>query len=128
MKRFILIGFLLLLSFDTAAQIGMKVAGDRIAASSADLIWIRRVVREPMVYLVVFFYVGAFIIYTTLLRYAPVGPSYAAAHGHIVVVMAISLLFLGEAFSVMQALGACCIIAGIALLAITEKPELPSSD
>ena len=123
MKRVILIGFLLLLSFDTLSQIGMKIAGDRIASSTSELIWIRRVIREPLIYGVLICYLGAFFTYTTLLRYAPVGPSYAAAHGHIVAVMAISLLFMGETFTLVQAAGAAAIISGIAVLAITEKPE-----
>ncbi len=123
MKRFVIIGFIILLTFDTLAQVGMKVAGDRIAASTSDLIWIRKVVREPMIYGVLLCYILAFVTYTTLLRYAPVGPSYAAAHGHIVTVMAISLLFRGETFTLMQFLGAVCIIVGIIILAATEQPE-----
>jgi multidrug transporter EmrE-like cation transporter len=126
MKRAILLGFLLLMTFDTAAQVGMKFAGDRIASSTSELIWVRRVVREPLVYLVLSFYIGAFVTYTTLLRYAPVGPSYAAAHGHIVAVMVISLLFMGETFTLLQTLGACCILSGITILALTEKPVSPS--
>ncbi|MFM1813881.1 MAG: hypothetical protein RLZ98_576 [Pseudomonadota bacterium] len=125
LKRYILVGFLLLLTFDTVAQIGMKLAGDRITSSASDLIWIRRVIREPMIYGVLACYLAAFVTYTTLLRYAPVGPSYAAAHGHVVTVMAVSLLFMGETFTLLQALGALAIVVGIAVLAATEQPDIP---
>ena len=129
MRRIILLGFVLLLCFDTTAQVFMKLAGDRIAQSTSDLIWIRRVVREPFIYIVLVFYLAAFITYTRLLRYAPVGPSYAAAHGHIVCVMAVSLMFMGESFTLIQGIGAVCIVVGIVVLAVTEKPEIiPTSD
>jgi multidrug transporter EmrE-like cation transporter len=119
-KRTILLGFLLLLTFDTAGQVGIKLAGDRIGGGDIQT-WLARVAEEPLIYLVLLCYGGAFATYVSLLKYAPVGPAYAAAHGHIVTVLVISMLFLGERLTVMQALGGVAILAGLAILAVTES-------
>jgi multidrug transporter EmrE-like cation transporter len=120
MRRSILLGFLLLLTFDTAGQVGIKLAGDRIGGGDIQA-WLAGVVEEPLIYLVLACYAGAFATYVSLLKYAPVGPAYAAAHGHIVTVLIISMLFLGERLTLVQALGGAAILAGLAVLAVTES-------
>jgi multidrug transporter EmrE-like cation transporter len=119
-KRSLLLGFLLLLTFDTAAQVGVKLAGNRIG-TGGDWAWLVRVAEEPLIYLVLACYGAAFATYIGLLKYAPVGPAYAAAHGHIVTVLIISILFLGERLTLLQSLGALAILAGVAILAVTES-------
>lgn len=119
MRRSILLGFLLLLTFDTASQIGMKLAGERIGIGHG-LEWLLRVLEEPLIYLVLLCYAGAFATYVSLLKYAPVGPAYAAAHGHIVTVLIISMVFLGERLTLIQGLGGLAILAGLVILAVTE--------
>jgi multidrug transporter EmrE-like cation transporter len=118
-KRSILLGFLLLLTFDTASQVGVKLAGERIG-TGADVAWLLRVAQEPLIHIVLACYAGAFVTYIALLKYAPVGPAYAAAHGHIVTVLVISILFLGERLTLLQGLGGLAILAGILILALTE--------
>ena len=66
-------------------------------------------------------YAGAFVTYVSLLKHAPVGPAYAAAHGHIASVLLISIIFLGERLTALQAVGAVAILAGVAILAVTES-------
>lgn len=124
MKRTVLLGFLLLLTFDTASQVGVKLAGERIGIGEGGL-WLVRVLGEPLVYLVLLCYAGAFATYVSLLKYAPVGPAYAAAHGHIVTVLVISMLFLGERLTLVQGLGALAILAGLVILAATEQGQAP---
>ena len=119
MRRSILLGFLLLLTFDTASQIGIKLAGERIGIGQGAE-WLLRVADEPLIYLVLLCYGGAFATYISLLKYAPVGPAYAAAHGHIVTVLTISMVFLGERLTLIQGLGGLAILAGLVILAITE--------
>lgn len=127
MRRSILLGFLLLLTFDTGGQVGMKLAADRIGEMDLGA-WLARVVEEPLIHLVLLCYLGAFLTYVSLLKYAPVGPAYAAAHGHIVSVLAISMLFLGERLTLIQGAGVLAIIAGVAILAVTEtRPESASA-
>lgn len=127
MRRSILLGFLLLLAFDTGGQVGMKLAADRIG--EMDLVaWLARVAAEPLIHLVLLCYLGAFLTYVSLLKYAPVGPAYAAAHGHIVSVLGISMLFLGERLTLIQGAGVLAIIAGVSVLAVTEtRPESASA-
>ena len=80
-----------------------------------------RVVEEPLIRVVLACYAGAFVTYIALLKYAPVGPAYAAAHGHIVTVLVISILFLGERLTLLQGLGGLAILGGILILAVTES-------
>jgi multidrug transporter EmrE-like cation transporter len=79
------------------------------------------VTQEPLVLAVIACYIAAFFTYTALLRYAPVGPAYAAVHGHVVTVLIISMVFLGERLTLEQLAGCGLIIGGIVLLAVTEK-------
>jgi multidrug transporter EmrE-like cation transporter len=120
LRRTILLGFLLLLAFDTAAQVGIKLAGERIGDATVGA-WLHRVVREPLIYLVLLCYAGAFGAYISLLKHAPVGPVYAAAHGHIVTVLIISMAFFGEQLTALQAIGAGAIFSGVSILALTES-------
>jgi multidrug transporter EmrE-like cation transporter len=125
-RRSIVLGFLLLLAFDTASQVGVKLAGERIG-TGADAAWLMRVAQEPLIYFVLVCYGGAFITYIALLRYAPVGPAYAAAHGHIVTVLIISILFLGERLTLLQCLGGLTILAGLTIFAVTETAATPDA-
>ena len=56
------------------------------------------------------------------------GPAYAAAHGHIVTVLIISILFLGERLTLVQGLGSVAILAGLTILACTETTAAADSD
>jgi len=119
-NRFILLGFLLLMSIDTASQVCIKLAGNRIGPFELQATWLVRATAEPLIYLVLLFFACSFVVYITLLKYAPVGPAYAAAHSHIVSVLMVSIFVFGERLSLMQALGATAIIAGVTILAATE--------
>ncbi len=119
MRRPILLGFLLLLTFDTASQVFMKLAAEGITRMD-DGTWLSKVAQEPLILLVLLCYLGAFLTYISLLKYAPVGPAYAAAHGHIVTVLLLSILFFNERLSLVQGVGVLAIVTGIAILAVTE--------
>ncbi|MEZ5817955.1 MAG: EamA family transporter [Hyphomicrobiaceae bacterium] len=121
MKKLILLGFLALLVVDTTQQVLAKFAGDRIGAFDLDGAWITRLFHEPILYVLLGLYALAFVIYSWLLRHAPVGPSYAALHGHVVTTFLISVLFLGERLTLLQLSGCALIVGGIVLLAATEK-------
>lgn len=124
MKRLAIgLGFLLLVSVDTVVQFGFKMAGERTLPVTLDLPWIERVVNEPWILVVLGGYCTAFLIYMTLLKHAPVGPAFAASHMEIVTVTLISVYWLGETMSMLQAAGCCAIVAGVVVLAATEKPH-----
>ena len=127
MKKFYIIGFFILLCFDTFSQTSFKIAAVHTSPPSFDLPWIWRLLTEQWIYFAVLSYLGAFVTYMTLLEHAPVGPAFAASHLEIVTVLMVSVAFLGEKLSWMQVVGSVLIMAGIYLLGTEKeqpKPEL----
>ncbi len=116
MKKFFIIGFLIVLVFDTLAQVSFKLAG-LDTHPAFDLTWIGRVAGSVWTYGAIIGYLGAFAAWMTLLKHAPIGPAFAATHLYVVTTAVISFLFFGEKFSLMQIVGGLLIIAGILVLA-----------
>lgn len=123
MKRFYLIGFAVLMSFDTLAQISFKYAGDHALPVQANAAWLLRLFGQPWVYGAVIGYIGAFFAYMTLLRRAPIGPAFAASHLEVVSVLLLSVPLFHESIGWAQALGALAIVAGIVCLAMSESED-----
>ena len=119
--------------FDTMAQIGFKLAAvDSIAHSvfpasfSAQDVgaWIWYIVTAPWIYLSVCGYLGAFITWMTLLKYAPIGPAFAASHLYIVSVMLFTIAFFPrEGLTMLQVVGCLFIMGGIFVLAAETGPD-----
>ena len=127
MRRFFIVGFLILLSFDTLAQFGFKLAAVAAAPPAFGLDWVSRILAEKWIYFAVAGYLGAFLAWMTLLRYAPVGPAFATTHLDIVAVLIVSVTVLGESLSRQQILGAALILSGIGILA-SARPAGPERD
>ena len=123
MKRFYLIGFLLLMGFDTLAQISFKYAGTQALPVAASLAWALRVFSQPWVYGAVIGYIGAFFTWMALLKHAPIGPAFAASHLEVVSVMLLSIWLFDERLDAARVLGAIAIIAGIVCLGMAESRE-----
>jgi len=121
MNKIILVGFPLLITIDTASQICIKIIGNRVSQFEFGTAWTERTLNEPLLYLVVLFFGAAFAVYLMLLKNAPVGPVYAAAHLHLVTVLFISVLYFGEHLGWLQVLGAVMIVGGVMVLAATEE-------
>lgn len=127
MKRLLLLfGFLLLIAVETFAQVGFKIAGQHTLPMTLDMPWLGRVVREPWTLAPLGGYATAFLLYMTILRHAAVGPIFAAAHLQIVSITLISVYFFGDSVSPLQAVGCCAIVAGVVVLAATERPATSS--
>jgi drug/metabolite transporter (DMT)-like permease len=122
LRRFYLIGFLILTAFDTIGQVGFKLAAMATAPPGFDAAWLQRVFFERWIYLAVAGYLGAFFTYMTLLRYAPIGPAFAASHLEIVTVLMVSVWLLGETLSRWQVLGGILILGGVGILAAKREP------
>ena len=120
MKRFYLIGFGLLMAFDTLAQLSFKWAGLHGGDPTFDLPWLLRVFAQPYIYGAIVGYVGAFFSWMALLTRAPVGPAFAASHLEIVSVLLLSAWLFGERLTPLQWLGSAAIVAGILCLARGE--------
>jgi drug/metabolite transporter (DMT)-like permease len=126
MKRFYLIGFLLLMTFDTLAQISFKYAGTHALPVEASVAWVLRVFGQAWIYGAVVGYVGAFFTWMSLLKHAPIGPAFAASHLEVVSVMLLSVWLFNEHLNLARVLGAIAIIAGIICLGLAESREHPA--
>lgn len=124
MRRFYVSGFLLLMAFDTLAQLSFKLAGSHALPVTADAAWVARVFAQPWVYGAVAGYIGAFFTWMTLLRHAPIGPAFAASHLEVVSVTLLSAWLLHEPLTLPRVLGAATIVAGILCLAAAERETL----
>lgn len=125
MKRgwFYLIGFLLLMAFDSIGAISFKFAGMHALPVEANTAWLLRLFAKPWVYGAVLGYIGAFFTWMTLLKYAPIGPAFAASHLEVVSVMLLSIWLFDEHLDLPRVLGALAIIAGIVCLGLAESRE-----
>lgn len=123
MRRFYLIGFLVLMAFDTMTQVCFKLNANHAGPFVADVAWLLRVVGAPWMYLAIGGYLGAFVTWMTLLKHAPVGPAFAASHLEVVAVLVLSHFVFGEHLSIVQMIGAAVIIAGILCLAFDPPDE-----
>ena len=120
MKRFYLIGFLVLMAFDTLAQISFKLAGNAALPLEFSPAWLLRVFGQPWIYGAFVGYIGAFFSWMTLLRHAHIGPAFAASHLEIISVMLLSHWLFQEQLGWPQIVGALFIVAGIGCLAVSE--------
>ncbi|QMV75301.1 EamA family transporter [Comamonas piscis] len=123
MKRFYLVGFLVLMAFDTLAQLSFKKAGDAALPLEFSPSWLWRVFAQPWIYGALIGYIGAFFTWMHLLRRAPVGPAFAASHLEIISVLVLSHYLFQENIGMPQMLGCVFIVAGIACLALSEAQD-----
>ena len=120
MKRFYLVGFTLLLAFDTLNLLCFKAAGMHALPLEMSTAWLVRVFSHPWVYGAIAGYIGAFVTWMSLLKHAPIGPAFAASHLEVVTAMALSWWVFAEPVTVTQVVGAAVIVAGIVCLAFAE--------
>lgn len=125
MRRFYLIGFALLMAFDTLTQISFKLAGNHALPVEANFAWLLRLFGEPWVYGAVLGYLGAFFTWMSLLKHAPIGPAFAASHLEVISVMALSVWLFHEPLTATKLLGAAAILAGIVCLGLAEREAAP---
>lgn len=123
MRRFYLFGFLLLMGFDSLAQISFKYAGTQALPVEVNVAWLLRVFGQPWVYGAIVGYVGAFFTWMALLKHAPIGPAFAASHLEVVSVMLLSVWLFDEHLDAPRVLGALAILAGIVCLGLAEGRE-----
>lgn len=121
--RFYLFGFAALAVFDTATQVAFKLASLRAGAFAATGEWVAAAARSPWTWVAIAGYLGAFVMWMTLLEHAPVGPAFAASHIDIVTVLLVSVPLFGERLTATQLAGAACIIAGVLLLSRAENKD-----
>lgn len=121
MQKFYLIGFGLLLLFDTVAQCSFKVTAIHAAPLEFNIDWFVRVFTNKWVYVSILGYILTFFTWITLLKKVPVGPAFAASHLEIITVMIMSVLLFNDHITLGKFLGAILIVSGILFLASAEK-------
>ena len=121
MRKFYIIGFALLLLFDTIGQSSFKFTANHAAPLELSLDWVIRVFSNHWVYTAILGYVGAFFTWMILLKKAPVGPAFAASHLEVVTVMIASVWLFNEQITITKLIGATLIVVGIIFLALAEK-------
>jgi drug/metabolite transporter (DMT)-like permease len=125
-KRFYLVGFTLLLAFDTLNLLCFKAAGMHALPLEMSAAWLVRVFSHPWVYGAIAGYIGAFVTWMSLLKHAPIGPAFAASHLEVVTAMALSWWVFAEPVTTTQIVGDVVIVAGIVCLAFAEGGEKTS--
>lgn len=123
--RFVLVGFLLLLGFDTAAQLCLKSASTGALPLEFTLAWLSRLVHQWTLYGAMAGFIAAFIVWMALLQRAPVGPAFAASNLDIVTVLVTSHWLFGDPIGWRQVLGTTLIVAGVACLAFAARRDRP---
>lgn len=121
MARFYLIGFIILMGFDTLGHVCFKHAAIQALPLAMSTEWLWRIFSAPWVYGAILGYIGAFFTWMTLLRRVPVGPAFAASHLEVVSVMLVSVWVFNETLTWARVGGAALIFAGIVCLAFAEK-------
>ncbi len=119
--RYYLTGFLLLIVFDTLAQMCFKYTALAALPMQMNADWLLRILSHGWIYGAVTGYIGAFLTWMSLLKTAPIGPAFAASHLDVVSVMLCSHLLLNENLTGLQWLGAGIIVVGIGCLAVGES-------
>jgi drug/metabolite transporter (DMT)-like permease len=123
MKRFYFVGFLVLMMFDTLAQVSFKYASMHAEPLMLNVEWLLRVFGHPWIYGAFIGYIGAFFTWMTLLKYAPVGPAFAASHLEIISVTMVSVWLFNDELNLAKIVGGVLILSGILFLAKAETPE-----
>jgi len=123
--RFILVGFSLLLGFDTAAQMCLKAASTGALPLEFSLAWIVRLLHQATLYGAMAGFIAAFVVWMALLRRAPIGPAFAASNLDIVTVLVASHWLFGEHIGWPQLAGTGLIVAGVACLAVATGGDAP---
>jgi drug/metabolite transporter (DMT)-like permease len=120
-RRFYVVGFGILMSFDTLTQVSLKLASNHAGEFRPAFAYLLDVLRQPWIYSAAAGYLGAFVTWMTLLKRSPVGPAFAASHLEVVAVLVLSALLFNERLGSLQAVGCACIILGIVCLAVSES-------
>jgi drug/metabolite transporter (DMT)-like permease len=121
MARFYIIGFTVLLLFDTIAQCSFKLTAIHAAPLTMNVDWLVRVFTNPWIYISIAGYILTFFTWMTLLKKAPVGPAFAASHFEVVTVMVVSIWLFHEPITLFKLIGAILIVSGIFFLALAES-------
>ncbi|MBF7687868.1 DMT family transporter [Acinetobacter rathckeae] len=120
MRLFYLVGFSVLMLFDTLAQVSFKLASNHAMPLTFDVPWLLRVFGNVWIYGALIGYIGSFFTWMTLLEKAPIGPAVAASHIELVSVTLLSVWLFNEPLTAFKVCGMALIVIGVLFLAKGE--------
>ena len=120
-RRALLVGFVLLVAFNSGAQLALKSASTGALPLQFGAAWLSRLLHQRALYVAILGFVSGFLVWMALLRHAPIGPAFAASNLDIVTVLLASAWFLGEHVGGWQVVGAVLIVAGVGCLAVAAS-------
>jgi len=123
MNKFFIVGFSMLMIFDTLSQICFKLTANEALPLEMNLEWLGRVFGHIWIYGALLGYAGAFFTWMKVLNRLSIGSSYAASHIDVVSVMILSIWIFEEPLTIPKAVGALIILSGIICLAIAEEKD-----
>lgn len=106
----------LLLAFETLCQIALKTAGLENAGFDFSLDAFRQAIATPWLWVAIGCYVGAFLVWMTILRRSTLSAAFATSAIVFLAVMLASWWVFGEHIGGMQLLGSAIIVSGILML------------
>jgi drug/metabolite transporter (DMT)-like permease len=109
--------WVLLIAFESGAQVSLKLGGDGLSAIPFGVEWLLAAVSSVAVMVAVGCYIGSFLTWMLILRSSKLSLAFPLSSLVFVVVLMVSWLGLGENISPLHWLGVCVIIGGIVLLA-----------
>ncbi|MDB5979134.1 MAG: transporter [Pseudomonas sp.] len=109
--------WVLLIAFESGAQVSLKLGGDGLSAIPFGVDWLLAAVSSVAVMVAVGCYIGSFLTWMLILRSSKLSLAFPLSSLVFVVVLMVSWLGLGESISPLHWLGVCVIIGGIVLLA-----------
>ena len=120
MKRGFILGFLALVACDTLGQIGFKLTAVSVGVMQFNLDWLTQLFLTPSFFMIVLAYMGAFVLYMTLMKNVDVGPLFAASHLELVSVSVFAYVWLDERLAPIQLAGCGLVVVGVVILGISE--------
>jgi drug/metabolite transporter (DMT)-like permease len=109
--------WVLLIAFESGAQVSLKLGGDGLSAIPFGVDWLLAAISSVAVMVAVGCYIGSFLTWMLILRSSKLSLAFPLSSLVFVVVLMVSWLGLGETISPLHWLGVCVIIGGIVLLA-----------
>jgi len=122
-RAFYALGFGALMLSDTWTQVAFKLASLQTGPFALTPGWLKSAALAPWIYGAIAGYICSFITWMTLLKHAPVGPAFAASHLEVVPVLLISVPLFGDRLTMLQLIGAGCIVLGVILLSSSKSKQ-----
>jgi multidrug transporter EmrE-like cation transporter len=111
----IVVFWCMLLAFDVAIQVTMKLAGDQLGPIPFGLNWIAAALSSPMVWVSLIGYLVTFVLWLAILHSSPLSAAFPATALVYALVPLAGWSYLGEGFTFGQAAGIALITAGVLL-------------